>query len=130
MELRRHGVSYVSLWPGAVRTETITGFIRDSPLETPSDIQFAQLVASGETPEMSGLCIVALATDKKLLKKSGRVHLTSDLASEYGLVDVDGETPSHYLAGVGLGTWVLVGEAAVSGWAADPGLLVRPGVRA
>ncbi|XP_059807461.1 dehydrogenase/reductase SDR family member 1 isoform X2 [Hypanus sabinus] len=95
VELRRHGVSCLSLWPGAVRTETAIKLL-DAPAETPSDVQMAKLISRGETPEMSGLCIVALATDRNLLKKSGRVHLTSDLASEYGLVDVDGRPMVQY----------------------------------
>ncbi|XP_078393801.1 dehydrogenase/reductase SDR family member 1 [Cetorhinus maximus] len=51
---------------------------------------------SGETPEMSGKCIVALATDKKLLKKSGKVLMTCDLASHYGIKDVNGRALVDY----------------------------------
>ncbi|XP_069796855.1 transmembrane 9 superfamily member 1 isoform X4 [Narcine bancroftii] len=34
--------------------------------------------------------------DKDILKKSGRVHLTCDLATEYGLRDVDGQAVVQY----------------------------------
>lgn len=44
----------------------------------------------GESPEFAGRAVVALASDPVILKKSGRILLTADLASEYGFVDIDG----------------------------------------
>ncbi|XP_041036703.1 dehydrogenase/reductase SDR family member 1 [Carcharodon carcharias] len=95
-ELRRDGVSYVSLWPGAVRTETITELIINREVKTKAEQQMVDMFTSGETPEMSGKCIVALATDKNLMKKSGKVLMTCDLAAHYGIKDVDGRTLVDY----------------------------------
>ncbi|VDK26880.1 unnamed protein product [Anisakis simplex] len=36
-----------------------------------------------------------MACDENVMKKSGRILLTSDLGQEYGFVDIDGNTPSH-----------------------------------
>ncbi|GCB76967.1 hypothetical protein scyTo_0020531 [Scyliorhinus torazame] len=88
-ELRRDGVTYVSLWPGAVRTETLTDMIINKEVKSKAEQRMVDIFASGETPEMSGKCIVALATDKNLMKKTGKVLMTCDLSAEYGIKDVD-----------------------------------------
>ena len=49
----------------------------------------------GETTAFAGRCIVALAKDPDVMRRSGKILLTCDLANEYGLVDVDGRTPSN-----------------------------------
>ena len=41
-----------------------------------------------------GRSVVALATDKKLRKKNGRVFAAWDLGPEYGFTDVDGRQPN------------------------------------
>ncbi|XP_059497750.1 dehydrogenase/reductase SDR family member 1 [Stegostoma tigrinum] len=95
-DLRRHGVSYISLWPGAVRTETVTDLIINRTAKTKGEQKMVEIFSSGETPEMSGKCIVALATDRNLMKKSGKVLLTCDLAAQYGFRDVDGRALVDY----------------------------------
>lgn len=44
----------------------------------------------GESPEYSGKAVVALATDKNSISKTGKIWLTSALGKEYGFKDVDG----------------------------------------
>jgi hypothetical protein len=44
-----------------------------------------------ETVEFAGKAVVHLAADKDMIKKTGRVHFTSDLAYEYGFRDADGK---------------------------------------
>lgn len=95
-ELGPQGVAYVSLWPGPVRTETITAKIINAPSTSPAQQKVAEMFAKGETTEMSGRCIVALASDPDIMRKTGRVHLTCDLATEYGLSDVDGQPLVQY----------------------------------
>lgn len=43
-----------------------------------------------ETPEFVGKSIVALANDKRKLKKTGKILITADLAREYKFRDVNG----------------------------------------
>ncbi|XP_067832960.1 dehydrogenase/reductase SDR family member 1 [Heptranchias perlo] len=95
-ELRRHSVSCVSLWPGAVRTETVTDLIINREVKTKAEQLTVDMFTRGETPEMSGKCIVALATDMNLMKKSGKVLMTCDLAEQYGIKDVDGRSLVQY----------------------------------
>ncbi|KAF6351100.1 dehydrogenase/reductase 1 [Rhinolophus ferrumequinum] len=98
-ELRQHGVSYVSLWPGLVQTELLTDYMKKN--DNAEDPQIKQLrlhFPSGETTEMSGRCVVALATDPKILSLSGKVLPSCDLARRYGLQDVDGRPVQDYLS--------------------------------
>lgn len=79
-ELRPHGVTAVSLYPGLVRTEAV---LRNA--------QYFDL-SNSESPQFVGLSIAALWADTKRLEKSGGVHVTADLAREYGFTDIDGKT--------------------------------------
>ncbi|KAK5985912.1 hypothetical protein GCK32_021860, partial [Trichostrongylus colubriformis] len=46
-----------------------------------------------ESTEFVGKAVVALASDKKVIKKSGKILMTYDLACEYGFKDLDGGLP-------------------------------------
>ncbi|OQV20405.1 Dehydrogenase/reductase SDR family member 1 [Hypsibius exemplaris] len=107
VELKKHKVAFVSLWPGAVKTELVKKYVLD-PMEArkkaggsgdDGDLERSasrkaevveNMFANGETVEFSGKCVVALAKDPNIMKKSGRVLLTGELGSEYSLVDIDG----------------------------------------
>ncbi|XP_028748060.1 dehydrogenase/reductase SDR family member 1 [Peromyscus leucopus] len=98
-ELRRHGVSYVSLWPGIVQTELVKEFMAKE--EVPEDPSFKKIkptFSSAESTEMSGKCVVALATDPNILNLSGKVLPSCDLARRYGLRDIDGRPVQDYFS--------------------------------
>lgn len=79
-ELRPHGVSAVSLYPGLVRTEAVLAAgVFD--------------LANSESPEFIGRVIAALWRDPKLADRSGQVLVAAAVASELGVVDVDGKQP-------------------------------------
>jgi dehydrogenase/reductase SDR family member 1 len=80
-ELKRSGVTVVSLYPGLVRTEKVM-----------EAAQWLDL-SNSESPEFVGRAVVALATDADVLRHSGRVLVAAALASEYGFTDIDGKTP-------------------------------------
>jgi NAD(P)-dependent dehydrogenase (short-subunit alcohol dehydrogenase family) len=85
VELRPHGVTCVSLWPGVVRTE----YLVKSHAE--GSVPFA--IENGESPRFTGRAVVALANDPKRIDKSGQVLICYELAHEYGFTDVDGRQP-------------------------------------
>ncbi|KAM5336877.1 LOW QUALITY PROTEIN: dehydrogenase/reductase SDR family member 1 [Glossophaga mutica] len=125
-ELRHHGVSYVSLWPGLVQTELLRDYMESSDNVTAEDPLLKQLkskFSSGETPEMSGKCVVALATDPDILSLSGKVLPSCDLARRYGLQDVDGRPVPDYLS-----LSSVLHSASSLGWLASylPGFLRMP----
>lgn len=80
-ELRTHGVSVVSLYPGLVRTELVMAAAAWLDL------------SNSESPEFQGRVISALAADPKLPTRSGQVLVSATLAQEYGIADVDGRHP-------------------------------------
>uniref|UniRef100_A0A1I7ZZN4 Short chain dehydrogenase n=1 Tax=Steinernema glaseri TaxID=37863 RepID=A0A1I7ZZN4_9BILA len=81
-------VCSISLWPGAVKTELIMQVAPDA---------MRKHFEAGETIEFSGKCVVALATDPKLMEKTGHILNTMDLAKEYNLFDEDGSQPHSEL---------------------------------
>ncbi|XP_068954051.1 dehydrogenase/reductase SDR family member 1 [Petaurus breviceps papuanus] len=95
-ELRRHGIAYVSLWPGFVKTELLIEHMNKE--EDTLAHKLKEQFPSAESPELSGKCVVALATDPDILQLSGRVLPSCDLARKYGFKDVDGRPVSDYLS--------------------------------
>jgi NAD(P)-dependent dehydrogenase (short-subunit alcohol dehydrogenase family) len=81
VELERHGVAVVSLYPGLVRTEKV--------MEAAAWLD----LSNSESPEFIGRAIVALAADPDVRRYSGQVLVAAALTSEYGFTDLDGTTP-------------------------------------
>ena len=80
VELRSHGVTVVSLYPGLVRTEAVLAAgVFD--------------LGNSESPEFVGRAVAALAADPDALAQSGRVLVVADVAQRYGFTDIDGRTP-------------------------------------
>lgn len=79
-ELRPHGVTALSLYPGLVRTEAVLAAgVFD--------------LSNSESPEFVGRAVAALAGDPAVARWSGAVVVAAALASEYGFTDVDGRQP-------------------------------------
>jgi NAD(P)-dependent dehydrogenase (short-subunit alcohol dehydrogenase family) len=83
-ELRPYDIASVSLWLGLISTERT---IRVAAADTRFD------VSQSETPRFVGRCVVALATDPDVMRRSGKVLLTAELGEEYAFTDVDGTRP-------------------------------------
>jgi NAD(P)-dependent dehydrogenase (short-subunit alcohol dehydrogenase family) len=79
-ELRPHGVTVVSLYPGLVRTEAVLAAgVFD--------------LSNAESPEFTGRAVAALALDAERLARTGGVYVVAALARDYGFTDVDGTQP-------------------------------------
>lgn len=85
VELKPHGVTCVSLWPGVVRTEYL--------VKTHSEGEVPFAIENGESPQFTGRAVVAVATDPKRIEKTGQVLICYELAHEYGFTDIDGRQP-------------------------------------
>ncbi|XP_069044828.1 dehydrogenase/reductase SDR family member 1 isoform X1 [Lepisosteus oculatus] len=92
VDLRGRGVVSVSLWPGAVRTELVIQNVMDRQPRSEEHQKIREGLSTGETPELSGRCIVELAKDTNLMALTGKVLMTSDLARRYNIRDVDGRS--------------------------------------
>jgi len=80
-ELRPHGVTVVSLYPGLVRTEAV--MLAAEWLD----------LSNSESPEFIGRVIAALAQSSKLAERTGQVLVAAALALELGVTDIDGRQP-------------------------------------
>jgi len=80
-ELRRHGVTVVSLYPGMVRTEKVM-----------EAAQWLDL-SNSESPEFIGRAVAALATDPDAIRHTGHTLVAAAIARDYGFTDIDGKTP-------------------------------------
>ena len=79
-ELKSHGVTVVSLYPGLVRTEAVLAAgVFD--------------LSNSESPEFIGRAVAALAGDSNVSRWNGSVVVAAALATEYGFTDVDGGRP-------------------------------------
>ncbi|XP_072051984.1 dehydrogenase/reductase SDR family member 1-like [Amphiura filiformis] len=114
VELRPYNVAFVSLWPGAVKTELLTEVVHSNKPGINDVVRmrrnwtglyglFISFIRRGwtewlskESPEFAGKAIIHLATDRNIMKKSGRIVWTADLANEYGYTDVDGVSPPNF----------------------------------
>ncbi|MGI4744445.1 MAG: SDR family NAD(P)-dependent oxidoreductase [Janthinobacterium lividum] len=91
VDLRPHGVSAVSIWPGFIRTETVAAIPDD---QIPAEL--AQLWPLFEWPEFTGLVIEALYSDPGLATLSGQALIGAELGVRYGIVDLDGKQPTSF----------------------------------
>jgi NAD(P)-dependent dehydrogenase (short-subunit alcohol dehydrogenase family) len=79
-ELKPHGVTAVSLYPGLVRTELVLA-------------AGCFDLSNSESPEFIGRVIAALAADPNVSSRTGAVLVAAAVAVEYGVTDVDGRRP-------------------------------------
>ena len=81
IELRPHGVTAVSLYPGLVRTEKV--------MEAAAWLN----LTNSESPEFIGRAVAALAGDPNVVRHTGTVLVAASLAAEYRFTDIDGKLP-------------------------------------
>ncbi len=84
-ELRGSGVTFLSLWPGLVRTELLLA----SGLQEIAGVS----INDTETPELQGRVLAAVAADPEIGRRSGTALLTAELAVEYGVAEPGGGSP-------------------------------------
>jgi NAD(P)-dependent dehydrogenase (short-subunit alcohol dehydrogenase family) len=80
-ELKKYKVAVVSLYPGLVRTESVMRSAKHFDM------------SNSESPQFIGRVVAALASDKQIMKKSGKVLVAAQEALEYGIQDIDGKQP-------------------------------------
>ena len=80
-ELQPYNVAVVSLYPGLVRTEKV--------MEAAAWLD----LSNSESPQFIGRAVTALASDSRVMEKSGKVLVAAALAEEYGFDDIDGKRP-------------------------------------
>lgn len=85
-DFREHGIAVVALAPGWMRTERVLEHFK-----TDADHwQKIPKLEKTESPEYVGRAVMALATDPRVMEKSGKLLDAADVAREYGFADIDG----------------------------------------
>ena len=87
IELKPHNVASLSLWQGFTYTERAIENLKNVP-----GMAEQLKSAAGSSPEFPGRVIAALAKDEAIMEKTGGTFINAELAADYGLTDIDGNT--------------------------------------
>ena len=75
-ELKSSGVTMLSLWPGAVKTELVNSSILEKEPVTSEDERAIKLFEKAESVEFAGKSIRYLAADTNVINKTGKILMT------------------------------------------------------
>jgi NAD(P)-dependent dehydrogenase (short-subunit alcohol dehydrogenase family) len=105
-ELRKRDIASIALTPGFLRSERVlehfkvteanwrdVGKNQDKEKNSGHQNDAPNDFMVSESPRYIGRAIVTLASDPKVMKKTGRVFSSWALAREYGFTDLDGTQP-------------------------------------
>jgi NAD(P)-dependent dehydrogenase (short-subunit alcohol dehydrogenase family) len=92
-DLRDHGVAALAITPGFLRSEAVLDHFGVSKEQWREAIAKDRHFAASETPHFVGRAVTALAADPEIMKRSGSVVTSWDMAKEYDFDDVDGSRP-------------------------------------
>ena len=107
IELQPYHIASISLWQGLVFTERANRNLNRNP---EMKKQTVTNPLTGCSPEFPGRVIVALATDRTMMKRSGGTFITAELAEEYGVTDIDGKVIPSLRAARGAPIWQPIKE--------------------
>ncbi|MEO6717234.1 MAG: SDR family NAD(P)-dependent oxidoreductase [Novosphingobium sp.] len=86
IELKEHNVASISLWQGLTLTEKAHYNLAQSKEKMTSSITSM----TGSSVEHPGRVIAALAADPEIMQRSGGTFITTEVAQDYGITDIDG----------------------------------------
>jgi len=118
IELKKHNVASLSLWPGLVETELIQASASSTGVS-----KMLKSYGKAESPEYVGRIVAHLAQNSSVMQYSGRIVTTVDYATTYGILDTDGKYPTNIRS-----MSFLVGRVPSLNWLAGwiPGFLKLP----
>lgn len=92
-ELEPQQVAALAVTPGFLRSEAMLDHFGVTETNWREAVEKDKFFAFSETPHYIGRAIAALASDSKIMVKTGQTVATWDLAGEYGFTDLDGSQP-------------------------------------
>jgi NAD(P)-dependent dehydrogenase (short-subunit alcohol dehydrogenase family) len=92
-ELKPHGVAAVSITPGYLRSERMLQHYGVTEANWRDHGKKDRNFLASETPLYIGRAVAALAADPDILKRTGQLFSSWDLAREFRFTDVDGRRP-------------------------------------
>lgn len=85
LELKKHNVAFVGLSPGVVKSDTLLALTKVAEDRGENIEDFRKLTKNAESTSYVGKCVTALATDPKIMEKSGKVLSTLEVAEKHGI---------------------------------------------
>jgi len=111
IELEPHNVASLVMWQGLTLTEKA-----QHNLAAMGDKMTKSITSmTGSTVEHPGRVVAALAADPDVMKRSGGEFITTELAQEYGITDVDGTVIPSARATRGSPIWKPISEVDYRG---------------
>jgi short-subunit dehydrogenase len=92
-QLRKQKIAVVALTPGMLRSKAMLDHFGVTEENWQDAIKHQRDLAYSETPFYIGKAVVALARDKRVMRKSGQSLVSGKLAREYRFTDIDGSQP-------------------------------------
>lgn len=111
VELEPHNVASLAIWQGLTLTEKAK-----HNLAAMGDKMTTSITSmTGSTVEHPGRVIAAMAADPDIMQRSGGEFVTTELAQEYGITDVDGTVIPSARATRGSPIWKPISEVDYRG---------------
>lgn len=111
IELEPYGVASLALWQGLTLTEKA----RDNLAKMADKMTTSITTMQGSSVEHPGRVVAALAADPRVMDRSGGEFVTTELAMEYGITDVDGSVIPSARATRGSPIWKPIREVNYRG---------------
>jgi NAD(P)-dependent dehydrogenase (short-subunit alcohol dehydrogenase family) len=92
-ELRPHGVAAVAVTPGFLRSERMLEHFGVTEADWREGGKKDSNFLESESPLFVGRAVAALAQDPEVMKRSGHLFSSWELAREFGFTDADGRRP-------------------------------------
>jgi len=111
IELEPYNVASLVLWQGLTMTEKA----KDNLAKMGDKMTASITSMKGSSVEHPGRVIAALAADPAVMKRSGGEYITTELAQEYGITDIDGSVIPSARATRGSPIWKPISEVNYRG---------------
>ncbi|WP_310533344.1 SDR family NAD(P)-dependent oxidoreductase [Novosphingobium sp.] len=105
VELAPHNVAALTMWQGLTLTEKAV----DNMAKMAEKMTTSITTMTGSSVEHPGRVVAALAADPEIMKRSGGEFITTELAMEYDLTDIDGSVIPSARAARGEPIWQPIG---------------------
>jgi len=92
-ELRKHGVAAIAITPGFLRSESMLERFGVTEKNWRDAGRKDKNFLESETPLFVGRAVVALATDPKILERTGQLFSSWETGRKYRFTDADGRQP-------------------------------------
>ncbi len=106
VELAPYNVASLTLWQGLTLTEKA----KDNLAKMGDKMTTSITSMTGSSVEHPGRVVAALAADPEIMKRSGGEFVTTELAMEYGITDIDGTVIPSARATRGSPIWQPIAE--------------------